>query len=231
MRGKIYVGFLIIFMTMFLAGCITIPLGDGNVIKISETGIEFVKADDEDDEINRDNKGSVTTGGGAGTIRQKESTTPKADEPEENEATPPNLAEDDEEEDEEEEEKLSGFNLLEEPLEYVGEPEEDTECNYDYTEFTDHIGTEIYIPYCAIMVDVEELSYAISASFLVDLVFYDDILHNYKLFLGSGRDPDTDLDLKNPEYIHIYGTIKDGKDLHVRLAQREGYVFLTLDYR
>src|SRR5690625_403468 len=218
-------------MTMFLAGCITILLGDGNVIKISETGIEFVKADDEDDEkIDPDYTGRAT-GSGGGVIKQRGSTTPKADEPEENEATPPNLIEDDEEENEEEEEKLSGFNLFEESLEYMGEPEEDTECNYDYTEFTDHIGTEIYIPYCAIMVDVEELSYAISASFSVDLVFYDDILHNYKLFLGSGRDPDTDLDLKNPEYIHIYGTIKDGKDIHVRLAQREGYVFLTLDYR
>ena len=231
MRGNIYVGFLIIIMAIFLAGCITIPLGDGNVIKISETGIEFVKADDDDDEKIDPAYTGRATGGGGGVIKQKGPTTPENDDSKEKEIIPANLIEDDEEEDEEEEEKLSGFKLEEEPLEYVGEPEEDTECNFDYSEFTDHIGTDIYIPYCAIMVNVEEFSTFIAAEFLVDLVFFDDVLHNYKLFLGSGRNPDLDLDLQYPKFVHINGKLKDGNRLGVHIEQREGYVSLLLEYR
>jgi len=62
MRKRIYVSILIMFMAIFLAGCITIPLGDGVVIKISEAGIEFVKTENDDEEVDPNNTGKATSG-------------------------------------------------------------------------------------------------------------------------------------------------------------------------
>jgi len=81
------------------------------------------------------------------------------------------------------------------------------------------------------MVNVLEFPTGITAGFLVDLVSYDHILNNYKVFLGSGRNPDLDLDLLDPQEIFISGKLKDGGKLSAHLEQREGYVYLLLDYR
>ena len=92
----------------------------------------------------------------------------------------------------------------------------DTECNYDYSEFTDHIGTDIYIPYCAVLLGVLEMSNGISSGLLVDLVSYDTVVNNYRAFLGPDRKEDFDTDIaENPDQrtIFISGKLKDGDKL------------------
>lgn len=122
---------------------------------------------------------------------------------------------------EEEERKPFAYNREEEPTEYLGEYERDPECDYGYSKFTDYIGMDIYIPYCAIMVDVIEFPTGVTAQFFVDFVFYDHLVNNYKVFLGPNRIDISVLDKAeyDKEYF-MYGKINSGGTLHVNIDDR-----------
>jgi len=256
MIKKLYARIVLIVMAFVLVGCITIPLGNnGGVIKISESGIEYVKEEDasedksvteeedededEEEEWNAkdvgigDTKRNQTNRVGAGGSKV-ESSTPVTDDKKKKVETKHEADDEEEDEEEEEENKPFAYNPEEEPIKYEGEPEEDTECNYDYSEFTDYIGTDIYIPYCAIMVGVEEFNTGVTAGFLVDLVSYDHIKNNYRAFFGLSREEYFDADIiENPDVrsVLISGRLKDGGKLYAHLEQRLGYVNLLLDYQ
>ncbi len=234
MKRNLYTGILLITIVFFLAGCITIPLGEDKVIEISKSGVRIVEniVEDEADD-DEQNHGSQSMPAGAAAIPnnnepQKKNVNEDIDER-------PNIIPEEEEDEEEEEEKLLGYKHQEEnSITYEGEPEEDTECNYDYSEFTDHIPVDVYIPYCGVLVGVVDFSNSVSAGFLVDLVSYDHILNNYRAYLGLGRDENFDSDkLERYELgrgILISGNIRGGGRLHVNLEQRQGYVYVALNY-
>src|SRR5690625_1341690 len=215
MKKNLFVGILFISIAFFLAGCITIPFGNDKVIEISSSGMEVL---DNIKDIVHDESSQESTdmprGGGVVSVPNTEE--PKKENEIEKVDDQPDLIPEEEEEDDNT--PFAYDPPEEEAIKYVGEPEEDTECNFDYTEFTDHLPVEIYIPYCAILLGVVDFGNGASAGFLVDLVFYDDILHNYKTYLGLSRDEYFDSD-KGERYevgrgILVSGNLRGGGKLY-----------------
>lgn len=192
-----------------LAGCISIPLGNkGGVIKISDSGIEYIK-ETEEENITKEIK-----------------------------------LEENENEKEEEEEKEERF-YTKKDAEQIDGPVAETEIedeyiceDDDYTEFTQHLSTDIYIPSCSILVTVTDKSEGVTGTFVVDHYDYDTVLSNYRAFLGPLREEllDTDLiegfeELNVGRQIVINGRSADGRKISIILGEDAAHLVLMITYK
>lgn len=257
-KTKLYGGILLIIMTFTLVGCITIPIGNEGVITISGSGIDYTKKSDSaepektinDDSVSSEDEGKNGEDNEVAINFDNEVIDPLTDNGTDQDANSkqPSPESDDtvikkepkKKQQDEKNKEISDENSIK----YKGEPDVYDDCNYDYSEFTDYLPVDIYIPYCGILLGVAEFSNFVSSSFLVDFVSYDDILYNYRTFLGLGRDEYFNTDELREfapkghasfpalnRTVLIRGELQGGGELVVIPEQRNGYVHLILEYR
>lgn len=262
MKRNLRVVFFLTIIIFVLVGCVTIPIKDKGVIKIDRSGISYVKNNeagksekpanenhDEDEEDEEDVTESKMRGGldfnheVPETVMDIDSNQEK----DENQSSSTNSTKDKEIKSDKKKEKQGEKEEVAPPtdvrLKYRGEPEVD-DCNFDYSEFTDYLPIDIYIPYCAIFLGTAEFKNFVSASFLVDFVTYNDIVYNYRLFLGAGREEYFDTDelrkyaperyASSPVFdssVMIRGKLHAGGELVVYPQQKHGFVDLYIEYR
>ncbi|WP_058306302.1 hypothetical protein [Gracilibacillus massiliensis] len=154
---KFLIGLCLFIMTGLLVGCVSIPLNDG-VLKMSSEGIEFVNNESDENNSESDETNNVN-----------------------------NESDEQAEQTEETDENTEGSDSVqsEENEEATSDAKPSACEEQDYSDVTDSIDAEIFIPNCAIINSVNKNSSYVSADFIVEPGDWEEILNEYKEFLGE----------------------------------------------
>ena len=129
--------------------------------------------------------------------------------------------EEEEEEENNNDELIGFFNVDIENNNNDNVEESEPKCEeYDHTEFTQHLGTEFYIPECTELFNVKVSTKQVQGWFLVKDAYYDEVREEYINFIGpqnirsSYAEDNIIIDLEGDV---IIGTLKDGVDVFISL--------------